>query len=248
MSTSSQPVKDLIHQARKELLVNKDCKKAGSYIVSLLESEAVDEKENLLIKNTIGLIYLEKKEYQKAAEIYKEIDEKYQAGYCELLMGNEEDARKLWYSAPDSEPCEWGKSLLDFIHLKRAKRPTFLQIRNHLETDIGYFIQADKLKYAENLIKNDDVFISVNLEAYKLIGRTLLNHGFYNMARKYLLKSLQILPDESETLYFLGRYNYLIGAYGESKKVIEKCLENNPNYTPAKDLLTRIEMNLHKLW
>ncbi len=248
MLNDNQCAKNLIIQARKEILVNKDSKKALATISGLHGAEIPGEDDLLLFKNTLGLILLENREYLKAAQVFREIDEKYHAGYCELLAGNEEKAGELWYSASDSGPCEWGKCLLDFIKLKKGRTPTFLQIRNHLETDIGYFIQADRIKYAENLVQNDDVFISVNLESYKLIGRTLLNLGFLNMARKYLLKSLRLLPEEAETLYFLGRYNYLIGAYSESKKVIERCLESNRDYAPAKSLLNKIELNLNKLW
>lgn len=248
MRSNNLPAGDLIIQVRKEVLVNKDCAKALALLDTLEKTGISNEKDKLLLKNTYALVYLENKEYLRAAEVYQELGEKYQQGYCELLAGNEAEAEKIWYSARESEPCEWGKCLLNFIRLKKGKKPTFLQIRNYLEIDIGYFIQADKLKYAENLIKNDEIFISVNLESYKLIGRTLLNFGFYNMARKYLLKSLQILPDEAETLYFLGKYNHLIGAYSESKKILEKCLDINRSYIPARDLLSKVELNLNKLW
>lgn len=241
-------VKDLIAQAKKELLANKNCKKAFAVLELIDEEKITNYKDKVLFKNTLALALLENRDYKAAAKIYEEIDEKYQQGYCELLAGNEDKAKELWYSAPDSEPCEWGKCLLDYINLKKGKKPTFLQVRNHLEADIGYFIQADKLKYAENLIKNDEIFISVNLESYKLIGRSLLNYGFYNMARKYLLKSLQLLPDEAETLYFLGKYNYAIGAYRESKRALERCLECNELYTPARELLNKADLNLNKLW
>ncbi len=240
--------RNIIIQARKEVLIDKNCKLARITLESLNIQEISDEKDKLLLKNTYALICLENKEYLQAAEIYRELGEKYQHGYCELLAGNEAEAEKIWHKAPQSPLCEWGKCLIDFIRLKKGRVPTFLQVRNHLETDIGYFIQADKVKYAENLIKNDNIFISVNLEAYKLIGKALLNFGFYNMARKYLVKSLQLLNDESETLYFLGKYNYLIGAYSESKKVLQRCLENNHNYTPAKELLRKVELNLNKTW
>ncbi len=246
MANNDQSVRDLIFNAREEVLVNKNCQKALLVLNNIDKSMVSEDQEKLFFNNTLALIYLENREYKKAAEIYKEIDEKYHAGFCELLEGNEEAAEKLWLSAPDSGPCRWGKCILDFIRLKKGRKPSFLQIRNYLEIDIGYFIQANKLKYAENLIKNDEIFISINLESYKLIGKALLNHGFLNMARKYLLKSLQLLPGEAETLYFLGRYNYIIGAYKESKSVLERCLESNNLYIPAKNLLHKAELNLDK--
>ncbi|OGI03452.1 MAG: hypothetical protein A2Y25_10670 [Candidatus Melainabacteria bacterium GWF2_37_15] len=230
---------DLLNQARKEVLVNKNYKKAVEILNSIKEIEDIE-----IFYNTLGLAYLESGEYGKAAEIYKQSGKKYPAGFCELLSGNEEAAKKLWESAPDSSPCRWGKCVLDFIKLRKGPVPTYLQIRNHLETDLGYFIQADKLRYAENLMKNDTVFISVNLESYKLIGRVLLNFGFMNMAKKYFIKSLGVVPDDAESYYYLGQYYYKIGAYGDSKSAIEKSLAYNQSHTPSRKLLGKLELKL----
>jgi len=67
------------------------------------------------------------------------------------------------------------------------------------------------------------------------------------MARKYLLKSLDIIPEDAETFYFLGRYNYLIGALKEAQKALEVCLDYNNHYIPAKTLLKKTEIKLNKI-
>ncbi len=247
MNHNNLNIRDLIIHAREEFLVKKNIKALN--LLENIEIEKISNEEDLrFYKNSLGLIYLETKEYKKAAAAYREIGERYQAGFCELLQGNEEEAERLWLSAPESEPCEWGKCALKIIKNENDIYPSFLQIRNHLEIDIGYFIQANKFKYAESLMSKAEIFTSINLESYKYIGRVLLNYGFLNQAKKYLLKSLQIIPNESETLYYLGQYNYLIGAYKESGKVLEKCLEYNSSYTPARELLSKIDLNLNKFW
>ena len=249
MDDNNRSAKNLIMQARKEILINKNCQKALIILANIDESKILDFSERLIFKKIFALTYLENSEYKKAAEIYKEINEKYQAGFCELLTGNEKEAENLWHSKPATEPCLWGRCLLDFINLRKGQTPSYLQIRNHLEIDMGYFIQANKLKYAENLMKNEDVFISVNLESHKFIGKVLLNYGFFNMAKKYFLKSLNVIPSDAETLYFLGQYNYLTGAYKESQKALERCLENNYYYIPARKLLGKIELKLNNtIW
>jgi tetratricopeptide (TPR) repeat protein len=239
-------VKSLINEAKKEVLVNKAPLKALGILNGINEQRLLSEEEKLSLGNTLGFIHLENRDYSKAAEIFSQLDEKYKAGYCELLQGNEESAEKLWESAPDCEPVRWGKCLLGFIKLKTGITPTFLQVRNHLEVDIGYFIEANKPKYVEHIIKYDYVFITVNLEAYKLIGRVMMNYGYFNLARKYLVKSLDIIPDDAETFYFLGQYNYLIGAYKESERTLEQCLERNSGYVPARMLLEKVGAKLGK--
>jgi tetratricopeptide (TPR) repeat protein len=241
-------MRDLLLQARKEILINKDCDKALRFINRIDQNKLSNQSEKIILKRTLALVHLENNNYQASAEVFREINDKYQEGFCFLLMGNEEQARNLWYSAPDSMPKEWGKCVLEYINLKRDREPTFLMVRNFLEFDIGYFIQANKMKYAENLIRQDDILASANIEAYKLIGRALINYGFLNMARKYLVKSLEMLPNDIETMYFLAQYNFMIGAYKEAASVLENCVANNYYYLPAKNLLTKVRECINKQW
>lgn len=224
---------DLIIQAKKEFLINKDYKKALQIL------NTIENKDFNAFNGTLALLFMESGEYTRAAELYKTLGENYNAGFCELLTGNEEETARLWNIAADSPACRWGRCVLDYIKLRRGPVPTYLQVRNHLETDMGYFIRANRLKYAENLMKCDDVFISVNLESYKLIGRVLLNFGFLNQARKYFFKSLGVVPNDAETFYYLARYNFRMGAHREAGENLEKCLEHNPNHVPARKLLQK---------
>ena len=230
---------DLLAEARKRVLIDINYEEA----ISLLE-KVEDIEDYKLFSNTLGLAYLEIGQYKKAADTFRNINEKYQAGFCELLAGNEEGAKRLWESAPDSPTCRWGKCLLDYIKLRKGPIPTFLQVRNHLETDLGYLIQANKLKYAENLMKCDDILVSVNLETYKLIGRVMLNFGFLNQAKKYFIKSLGVIPEDAETHYYLGRYYYQTGAYRESMDAFKKALERNANHTPSVKLLEMVKSEI----
>jgi len=235
--------KEIINKARSELLINKN---PDAAITLLLESAEKIKQDSDFYQNfykiTLALAYQEKKEYSKAAEIYKEAGEKYQAGFCELLAGNQNEAEKLWYGCCSSSPAaQWGICLLDFINLRPNPHiPSYLQIRNFLEMDIGNFIMANKTRYAENIIKNEKVLASVNLESYKLIGRALLNFGFLNLAKKYLIKSVEIVDQDAETFYHLGQYNYAIGAYPECIKMLKRCLELNSYYVPAVHLLKSV--------
>ncbi len=237
--------KEPLNKARQELLVNK---KPDNAIKILLEAAESKKKLSVLSQNiyntTLALAYYEKKEYKKAAAIYRENSEHYQAGFCELLSGNRSEAEKLWLNCPTSAISHWGLCMLDFIDLKPNPRlPSYLQIRNFLEIDISNFITANKLRYAENIIKNERILISVNLESYKLIGRVLLNFGFFNLAKKYLLKSLEIVDHDSETFFHLGQYFYAVGDFQQSTKMLTKCIELNSYYTPAVTLLKKMHLN-----
>jgi len=239
---------ELIKKARQELLINKNPEEAIKILIkndfdfSQEKSIGGIKLNKTFYTSTLALAYKENNEFKKAAEVYKEAGEKYQAGYCELLAGDEKEAESLWYGACTASPAiYWGLCVLDYINMRRNPRvPSYLQIRNFLEMDLCNFIIANKVRYAENIIKNEKVLSSVNLETYKLIGRALLNHGFLNMAKKYLLKSVQIVDQDAETFYHLGQYNYEIGAYEESLKTLKRCLELNSYYVPAVNLIKKI--------
>jgi len=231
---------ELIIQARQELLINKNSEKAIDTLKAI-----EDFGENDLYQKTLAFAYLENRDYQKAAEIYKNIGDYYNAGYCALLQGNEAETEKLWHMAADSPALRWGKCMLDYIKLRSGPIPSYFQIRNHLEVDISYFIKANKIRYAENLMKYDYVFISVNLETYKLIGRALLSHGFLNVARKYFIKSLGVEPKDAETYFYLAKYDFQVGAYGEAKSNLERCIELNKNHLPARETLEEIKLKLY---
>ena len=148
--------KDIINKARQELLINKNPDVAINLLLESAESFKEDSEFYYnLSKSTLALAFQEKQEYKKAAKVYKEAGERYQAGFCELLSGNQNEAEKLWYSCCSASPAaQWGICLLDFINLRPNPHvPTYLQIRNFLEMDIGNFIIANKTRYAENIIK-----------------------------------------------------------------------------------------------
>jgi tetratricopeptide (TPR) repeat protein len=238
--------KEIINNARYLALSGKNPDESLNLLINI-KDEVQKETEfyKRLYKTSLALAYQEKKDYEKACELYKDAGEKYQAGFCQLLSGNKLEAERLWLSCSASPAVEWGKCLLDCVNLKhRPRTPSYLQIRNFLESDISYFITANKVKYAENVIKYEDLFISVNLETYKLLGRVLLSHGFLNLAKKYLLKSIRVVDQDAETYYYLGLYNYTAGDCQESIKNLNKCLELNAYYVPAEDLLKKINLKL----
>ncbi|OGI30468.1 MAG: hypothetical protein A2287_08750 [Candidatus Melainabacteria bacterium RIFOXYA12_FULL_32_12] len=231
-----------MYEARKELLIKKNYANSIKTLIELISYKNLSNND--FLKNTLALAYLENKDYSEAAKIYYELDQKYQAGFCELLMGNIYTARDIWYKIPESEASCWGKSLLDLIDLKKNYLPTFIQIRNHLECDLGYFIQADRLEYVENITKCSDILASINPEAYKFIGKALLNNGFANLSINYFLKSQRLIPQDSENYYHLGQYSCLAGAYEEGKEMLNHCLLLNQYYVPARNLLEKIEAKI----
>lgn len=229
----AETIRKILGEARKEILLNKDPSKA----IELLKAEQ-DTSE---VREVLAFAYFSQKEYEKASRLYGSIGKSYQEGFCELLLGNDFNSRHIWFSADESPSICWGRALLGFIGLRFDIIPTFLQIRSFLESDVHYFIQANKLDYAENLMSCNERFAEINLETYKYIGRSLLNNGYYNIAFEYLSKSRQLMPNDPEIYYNLAQYSYNMGDYSEVKSMLRQCLDINDTYTPARKMLAKVE-------
>ena len=132
---------------RKELLKEFYVKKNYVNLKNILQTTSFDSEKEILAR-----IYLEEKNYDKAAQLYKSLDMIYEYGRCELLKGNFDYAKDLWNSIKiDSPPVLWGKSLLEFINLYVIHIPTFFQIRAFLEVDFDALLNAKMINYCETL-------------------------------------------------------------------------------------------------
>lgn len=226
---------DIVKKANSALWLDRNPDK----VLDIIQGEHCHNKEEL---DLLAAAHFELGNIPKALNYYKLAGAHYQEGFCELLLGNEPKAKELWYSIPENSAVLWGRSLLDFINLEIKKLPSFLQIRNFLECDIGHFIRTDNLEYAENLISCNEVLAQLNLESYKFIGRALFNYGFLAQSYKYFEKSRKLIDNDPEIYFHLGQYFYSTNDTKECIKMLDKCVELNKEYTPAIDLKTKALM------
>ncbi len=242
MPKLSDNTRKALNKCRDNIFVTQNYDQAVKDISNLLAT-AQDEEINF-IKFHLGTVYFENLEFEKAKTIFVTLDEKYQAGYCELFQGNIEEARVYWEEAPDSGPVNWARCLPDLLNLDVTQIPTFLQIRNHLESDLSYLIKSNNLNLANNLIECSQVFITINLETYKYIGRALLNNNYPHLGLKYLLEGQETLPQDPEIYFHLAQYSIMANQLAECRHLLKKCLNINKYYTPAKKLLQICEQRL----
>ena len=226
--------KKILNEIRKEILFNRNYKHATEIISDF------PAPDNYCFKDTLGMLYFQTREYEKAKVVYKNLNMHYQEGFCELLCGNEQRAAEIWNTCPDSPAVQWGLCVLDFIKLKVSHLPTFLQVRNFLEHDLERFLQANRLEYAENLVNCCEILADINLEAYKFIGRALYNNGYRELAAEHFTLSRDAIPNDPEVHYYLAQCNYLNDKYDDAVKCLNRCLELNTNYTPARVMLDKI--------
>lgn len=201
-------------------------------------------KENLLYsKNPLELeylarIYLEEKDYNKAASIYKSINKLYEYGRCQLLLGNYDEAKSVWKNiAEDTPPLLWGRSMLEFINLYVINVPTFFQIRAFLEVDLDALLKAGQIKFCENIVNGAHLLAQNNQESYKFIARVFVNNSYFDLAELFLKRAKDICYVDPEVHFLLAKCYINAKDIKNAKKCLNTCLEKGYGYYPAKKLL-----------
>ena len=97
-----------------------------------------------------------------------------------------------------------------------------------------------QFKMVENILSAADIIAEFNPEAYKFIGRVLLNNGYCTQGYEFLQKARDIYYSDPETHYLLAQYYLLINDKNAASKILKKSLSFNPHYFPASNLLESI--------
>lgn len=188
----------------------------------------------------LGFLFLESGDYDSAEKFFSDQKLYYQEGLCKILKGDKTSTRKLWYSVPENIAISWGKVFLGVLDQKLEAIPTFLQVRNFLESTLNYLFKAKQTDFAYKLIGAKDFFADCNIESYKYIGRVLMDNGHEDLAFEYFNKSINLIPQDYEAYFHLGelylRQNNIQKAIYSYKKV----LELNPYHTPAEKILKKL--------
>ncbi len=195
----------------------------------------VEEKRALY--ELMGLALRAQGRFEEAADLYVQIHDYYQSGYCAMLQGKAPAMQQSWSKVLSQRQNHWCVSLYGLISGQLRTVPTIFQIRNHMESDIANLIAANRTDYLENYLNYVDFLTQVNLEAPKFAGRALMNANWLDRAGTYLLQGQKALPNDPEIYFHLGQYSVALMHLKEARLMLNQCLLISPTYRPASDLL-----------
>lgn len=191
----------------------------------------------------LARIYLEEKDYNEAAQLYKKLDMLYEYGRCELLQGHIDKTKFIWESIRDeNQAILWGKSLLEFINLYVVHVPSFFQIRAFLEVDLDALLKANLITFCENIVNGAHLFAQNNQESYKFIGRVFVNNEHYDLAELFLKRAKDICYVDPEVHFLLAKCFINAKNLQEAKKALNISIEKGYGYFPARKLLEKINL------
>jgi len=226
-SNELYPIQKLIYQ-------NKNYDEAISLILASPNAMNID------YQSLLAMAYFYKLDVEKSAKIFKQTNELYKYAYCQFLLKNINEARKLWSKLPISPAQNWSLFFCELFFDKTTTVPSFLQIRAFLERDLNMFLKLTLTEYVQKIIDISDFLFDINPETNKLIAKTFLYNNYPQYAKEYFDRAFDYTNQDAELYYLLGVYNYAIGEISDAKYSFQKALTLNENYIPAKNLLQKI--------
>lgn len=167
-----------------------------------------------------------------------------EAAYCCLILDKLDRAEQLFSIAKEYDSrARWGLLLLQFIKDDIHTFPTYFEVRNFLEIDLGILILYCKGNYVDKIIKYADYMAYYNPECYKFIGRVFWANNLLSAAMFYLRRAKDKFYHDPELHYLLAYiYYYHNKNIKECHKSLKTCLEILPEYAPAKNLAKQTRM------
>lgn len=208
---------------------------------SLAEKLCEERQDDESLLMLARVLFYEKK-YANAEMLFKKLHKFVEYGYCKLFQGEKRAADMIWNSLEDTSPLiMWAKALSGYLDKKQTRIPTFFQIRNFYECDLDTLMSLKFLKYSENLINSIQYFADINPEVYKFTGRVLLNHGYLDLAEKFLQAGKDVVFDDTELHFLFAELRMAQNQRPAAIKSLETVLEISPTYYPARKLLANIK-------
>lgn len=226
-----------LNQARQALFLEDKPDEALDVLADLTKNLThLELQYRLAVGELVGLAYERKGLYEEAGQTFITIGDRFQSGYCYMLLGRLDKATDCWRSMLADRPNHWCLILHGMVTSTLNALPTFLQIRNHIEADVIHLLRAGQEDMVTSLLRYVDVLSDINYECYKYVGRALFNAGKLEKAAEFLLKGQRTLPNDPEVYYHLGQYYHAVGQLEEAALMLHQCLLISATYTPAREL------------
>ncbi len=211
-------------------------KKDYSEIKDILKSYS-DSRSFIIL----GKILLQEKNLDEAYNYFSKAKYDIGCAYCKFIDGNLNEALKIIENSNnDFVFLNWLKQLIYIIKQDRKVHPTYFQIRNFYEQDLGILFMYKKYDLIEKIINNSEYLANFNSEIYKYNARVLYDNGYTNKVEWLLKKSLNIYYNDPETHYLLGEYYLNSNNKKGAKEAYQKAIEVNDGYYPAEKKLKEL--------
>jgi tetratricopeptide (TPR) repeat protein len=247
LPTRALPAKPLkfadFDAVRHALWVEKDTKEAFKQLpLNPLEVDVHHYPTAIrnLMMDLTAEIFFQRNDLTRAVLLFKKYQRHEDVVLCLVAKKAYAEAETYWkqhgITMPDGSHT-WAETLMATAKGSLTFWPTFLQLRNRLESDVYRFGQLKAYDALDNVLAYVVSFAMLNPEVYKLAGRALMFNGFQVQARPLLEQAIRNNPLDAESYFHMAQF-YLTNRLPErAHLLLRQVLLMNPTYSPAEALL-----------
>jgi tetratricopeptide (TPR) repeat protein len=243
----SKPLSFVDFEAVRTLLwVNKDAKEAFKQLpINPLEVDVHHYPTAIrhLVVDLTAEIFLQRNDVTRALLLFKKYERHEDVMLCLVAKKSYKEAEAYWQTHGKRLPNEnhaWAETLVATVKGNLTFWPTFLQLRNRLESDVYRFGQLKAYDALDNLLAYVVSFAMLNPEVYKLAGRALMFNGFQVQARPLLEQAIRNNPIDAESYFHMAQFYISNRLPHRACLLLRQVLLMNPTYTPAHALLKNL--------
>jgi tetratricopeptide (TPR) repeat protein len=232
-----------LHDARTALWLEENPRKA----LELLPLNPLKEDLSTLPVGMRNLVldlaitaHIELKQLENASFLLQTHKRWEQLVLLQIAMRRMEQASQTLKNLPTKSASYWAEHLLAISKNQLMHWPTFLQLRNRLESDIRTFFSLNAFDAIDQLVGYLNSFSQLNPEVFKLVGRCFVYCGLYPQAYHLLQHSCKLNPVDAESYFHLGELYLRTAQKEKSRLMLTQALMMNPACEPAKVLLSQI--------
>jgi tetratricopeptide (TPR) repeat protein len=197
--------------------------------------------QNLAI-DLCGEIFMQRGDLARALLLFKKYARHEEVVICLVAQKKYAEAAAYCRSIPSegSQYHPWRLTLMSTAQGNLNFWPSYLQLRNRLESDVHRLCQIKALDALDNLLAYVISFGLLNPEVFKLAGRTLMFNGFHVQAKRLLEQAIVTNPLDTEAYFHIAEFYKLGRKYPQARLMLKQVLLMNATYTPAAYHLARL--------
>jgi len=117
---------------------------------------------------------------------------------------------------------------------------------SYLNEQAVYHLQNNQPKNAVQVLSKSVLLDPKSSRTHFLLGSSYEMLRDNNSAEREFRRTLELFPESADGLYGLGKVSFNRGDFDNAKKYATNCLELNPNYAPAMQLMVIILEDIEK--
>lgn len=222
--------------ARHALWVAQDPKRALKLLPASPLHQDISAMEAPLQRLCVDLAaeaYLQLGDAHRARIIFEKFEHWEGATFCSIALQDYEAGYATLCKHAESSHALWVQVLYYGCLGQLSTWPTFLNLRNRLESDVARLYQLEGFTQLDNLLSYLNSFSQINPEVFKYTARCLMYLGLNVQAQPLFQRAIGLSPIDAEGYFHLAELQLATQENQHALLLLKQVKQMAPFYTPA---------------